>query len=481
MNNKNLVRNIKILVVFFAVCFMGIIAYLTYFNVAVAEKIKDDNTNKRVRIEEVNVIRGNICDSSGNVLVYSEKDKSGKQIRKYKNGPAYADITGYLSYVYGKTGIEDVYNDELLGKTFNYNAVAAFFRTLKEEFADNDKKGGNVCLTINSKTQEAGYKEFGNDKGAAAAIDPSTGEVIALISKPAFDPQNIDKNFSTYKDDKEGTPFVNRAVQGYYPPGSVFKIVTAASALENIDGIENQSFNCTGKLKIGNYILTEQGGAVHGKVNISRAFRLSCNYTFGTIGMKLGYDTLEKTAEKFMFNQKIDTADKSGALKIASGKITIDDKKSMALVAQDSIGQHGVTANPMSMALVTSAIANGGVIMEPYIVKQITDRYDVVLDTTKPQILSTATSSENAAKIKGYMVDTVKNGTGKNVKISGITVAGKTGSAENEKGEQTHSWFVAFAPAEKPRIAVAVIVENAGKGGGRAADIAREMIKAYLK
>jgi peptidoglycan glycosyltransferase len=481
MNDKNLVKNIKILVVFFSICFFGIISYLTYFNVAVAENIKNDNSNKRVRIDEIEVIRGSICDRDGNTLVYSEKDSKGNQKRKYKNASVYAHITGYLSYVYGRTGIEEAYNDELLGKTFNYNAVAAFFRTLKEEFTDNDKKGGNVWLTIDNKTQEAGYKTLGSDKGAAVAINPSTGEVLALVSKPSYDPQNIDSKFADYQKDTEGNPFVNRAVQGYYPPGSVFKIITAASALENINNITNQYFTCTGKLKIGDYKLTEHGGAVHGKVDIRDAFRLSCNYTFGSIGMKLGYDVLENTAEKFMFNNKIDTSDKAGALNIKAGKITIEDKKSSALLAQDAIGQHGVTANPMDMALVTSAIANNGVIMKPYIVKQITDRYNVVLDTTNNEILSTAVSSKTAEEIKKYMVDTVKNGTGKSARISGISVAGKTGSAENEKGEETHSWFVAFAPAEKPQIAVAVIVENAGKGGGRAAEIAREMIKAYLK
>lgn len=302
-----------------------------------------------------------------------------------------------------------------------------------------------------------------------------------MVSKPSFDPNEIDENFKDYSSDNIGVPLLNRAASGYYPPGSTFKIVTAAGALKYIDNIEKQNFNCNGKLKIGDYILNDYNNESHGILNIENAFKVSCNYTFGTLGIKLGYERLKNTAEDFLFNKEIPLNDEYDSIHIKSGKITTENIKSSALTAQDAIGQHGVTSNPMHMALVSCAIANDGTIMKPYIVKEIKDSYNNVLYEAKPSELKKAIDKEIADKIKNYMIKAVKSGTGTNAKIYGINVAGKTGTAQVEGNKQSHSWFVAFAPSDNPKIAVAVIVENGGVGGGRAATIAREIIKTYLK
>lgn len=479
MNTKKLIGNVKGLIAFFTICFLGIIAYITYFNVTKSDKIVRDVTNPRIRAEENKVLRGEILDSSGNPIAYSKREKDGKQKRVYNNGEAFAHVIGYSSYVYGKTGIELVYNDMLQGGA-NDDILGVFFRGLKENINKDEKKGHNVYLTIDKNAQMAAFKGLGNDQGAVAAINPKTGEVIALVSKPSYDPETIENDFDSLKNDT-GRPFINRASQGYYPPGSVFKIITTAAVLENKPELKKEVYNCTGKLSFGDYVLSCQGNKAHGRLKLEGAFRVSCNYAFGKLGISLGYDNLKKTAEAFMFNEKIKSADKYDALNMRSGQVKIDNKKYPALVAQDSIGQHGVSSNPLHMALVASAIVNDGVMMKPYIVKEVKDRYDVSVTKTSPQKLTDAVDKATADEIKKYMIEVVKSGTGRSARIPGITVGGKTGSAEHPESDKPHSWFVSFASSENKEIAVAVIVENGGKGGGRAAQIAKEVMKAYMK
>lgn len=479
MGNKDLVKNIKVLVIFFTICFISIIAYLTYFNIHVADKIINDTSNRRIRASENEILRGSILDRNGKVIAYSRRSADGSQIRLYNDDKQFAHVVGYFSYVYGKTGVELGYNNYLQGKQSGYNILGSIFKTIKETVNGDDKKGNDVYLTIDKDLQDTAYKALGNNKGAVVALDPSTGEILAMVSKPSFNLENIDNNFKKYNSDTDDTPLINRAANGYYPPGSTFKIITAASALENINSIENKVFDCNGKLKIGNYILRDDEGAAHGKISIERAFKVSCNYTFGSIGMLLGFDNLKNTAEDFMFNKNIKTNDDVNLLNIKEGTINTDNVKSKAITAQDAIGQNLVTANPMQMALVAGSIANYGVMMEPYLVKEIKDRYGMEIENKKPVVLTRAVSQNIADKIKSYMIEVVNAGTGTRAKINGITVAGKTGTAED--GKKTHSWFTCFAPADNPQIAVSVIVENGGYGGVKAAGIARQVLKEYLK
>ena len=480
MRNENVksVKSIKRLTVFFSVCLLSIVGYLTYFTLYKAAQVENNSTNPRISIAESEVLRGSILDRDGNAIAYSEGTPESQK-RLYTNGKAFAFITGYMSKTYGKTGIENAYNEALIGNTSSYDIFATFFRTLKEDLNEKDKLGANVVVTIDGDAQIAAYNAMKDYKGAVAAINPSTGEVLALVSTPTYEPGSIDDSFSKYSSDEENAPLVNRATSGYYPPGSVFKLVTASAALEGIGDIEQQQFVCDGGLKIGDYVLWDYGHTSHGKVDLKKGFGVSCNYTFGKIGTELGFSRLNSYAEKFMFNKTINSADDIDVLKIRSGSFTTSDRTSDALIAQNAIGQNGVTTNPMHMAMITGAIANGGVMMEPYIIKGITDRYGVELMTGSSEILSRPISAETADKVSNYMVYTVESGTGKAVQISGVTIGGKTGSAENSQGDVTHSWFVAFAPAENPEIAVAVVAENAGTGS-KAAKVARAVIKAYL-
>lgn len=480
MRDINLEKNIKKLVIFFSILLFSIIGYLSYFYLYDADKVIGDSSNQRIALYNNEILRGSILDRNGKTIASSARNSSGGQDRTYANGPAFAHITGYNSTKYDKTGIELAYNDILQGKNFLYNVFGGMTKSVIDDIKGKDKRGNDVCTTIDYDTQLAAYNGLGSDLGAVAAINPKTGEIIAMASTPSYDPKNIDSTFDTLRKDSSA-PFVNRAASGYYPPGSTFKMVTLSSALENHTVGVKDMFTCNGKLNIDDYVLRCEGNVAHGHINLETAFKWSCNITFGTIGMKLGFNNLKNTAEKFMFNKPIPTGDMVDSIKIKSGNVTISNEKNKALLAQDSIGQNGVTANPMQMALVTSAVANNGTIMKPYIIQQIKNRYGTVIDSAKPQKMSDAITPETASTVKDFMVETVKSGTGMSVRINGVTIGGKTGSAEDKKDKKTDSWFVAFAPADNPQIAVAVIVESAGMGGGRAASIARDVIKTYLK
>lgn len=466
--------NIKKVIVFFVMCFLSIITYLIYFNLYTADKIKYDSSNQRVIEEEKNTIRGMILDRYGEIL--AQTDKKGD--RKYTYGSSFGNVTGYISNKYGKSGVEAYYNNILLGREQFLGDIVDVFGILRQSVLGQKKIGDSVVLTIDSKLQNRIYNSFGDDKGAAVCINPKTGEILAMVSKPSVNPNKIDENFDEYSNDKEGKPFLNRAVQEYYPPGSVFKIVTAAAALENIEEIDSYVNSCDGVLKVGDKSIKDYKEEKHGRVNLKNAFKVSCNNTFAKIGLKLGYDTLKNEAEKFLFNREIYIKDPYAKIKIKQALYDFKERDEYS-VGISAIGQHEVKANPMTMALMTCAIANEGKIMQPYILDAIVSYKGNIKYKTKPEKLVDAIDLKTAETIKNYMILTVKEGTAKRARNS-IQIAAKTGTAENAIGKEPHSWFVAFAPANNPQIVVAVVVENGGAGSGRALDIAKDAILNYL-
>ncbi|SEF59823.1 Cell division protein FtsI/penicillin-binding protein 2 [Caloramator fervidus] len=475
MHDEKLIKNIKALIIFFTLIFLTIIGYLIYFNLYLSENIVKDPSNPRIRLSEEDVIRGSIMDRNGKTIAFSKKVKNN-QVRIYNDGEVFAHVVGYNSPVYGKTGIELLYNDALQGNTFYYNILGSIFRKFVQTI-EGEKRGSDVILTLDYELQKKAYRLLKDNKGALVVLNPKTGEILALVSKPSFDPEKVDKNFKVYKNDEMGNPFLNRAIQGYYPPGSTFKIVTLSAALENFNGIENKSFLCTGKLKIGDYILKDFNSEAHGRINLKKAFSKSCNFTFGSLGIELGYNNLLKEAEKFMFNKEINLED----LKLGKCQFNIEDKENKALLAQAAIGQHGVATNPLHMALVAATIANDGIMMKPYLVKEIKDEYGVVLYEKEPEILKRVIDKEIAKKVKEYMKDVVDKGTGVRAKLYNVDIAGKTGTAQLPNTDKTHAWFVGFAPLKDPKIAFAIIVEEGGTGGKKAAEIAKEIVKECLK
>lgn len=452
-------RIIHVLIVISAL-FLALLSYLLYFNMFQAEKVSTNPYNRRQWDDERYVTRGTIYDSNGLVLAETIEDEDGVSKRVYSQGRLYSHVIGYCSKVYGKSLLEMKYDAELLGKGD------------LDLFQGDKKKGFDLNLTIDNTLQKYAYEQMRGKRGALVALDPQTGKVLTMISLPDFEPdsESLETNWGDIVEN-EDSPLIARTIQGLYPPGSTYKIVTAAAAYEN--GMANRTFKDEGKFTVGNLTVENYGGKSYGEITLERAFQVSSNQVFCTIGFELGNEIIKEIADRFWIGKKVDFDLETAISKIEYKKMSDSDA---ALVA---IGQGQLLVTPMQMALVCSSVANGGKIMRPYLVESITKK-DTIIQTGKTKVLGQAISETCAAYITEQMIETVKQGTGKRAQINGIEVAGKTGTAENEK-EKDHAWFVGFAPAESPEIAIAVILENDGRSGGdSAAPIARNVIKKYL-
>ncbi len=451
--------------------FLILIVYITSVEILYRDEYSASNLNARTLAQEATIMRGSIYDRDGEVLAYSKID-GDVQKRYYPHIKLYSHVIGYSSKTYGKSFLEKTYNSHLLGDD-NINAVWNIANLLKGEMSE----GNDLHLTIDHDTQLRASNLMERYRGALVALNPQTGEILAMVSKPDFNPNEtyLHQSWSELNSN-ENSPFLNRATMGLYPPGSTFKMVT--TALMHQLGMEGETVQDEGKLIIGDYTLTNSGKAAHGETDIRKAFMRSSNVYFGTMGTKMKSDDFKKIASGLMFNKKLGID-----FPYSTGKFDTSGM-SEAERAITAIGQGKTLVSPLHLAMITGAFANGGVMMKPYIVSSVETPGRTAIMTTGTSVLSSAIPEETADFVKELMVDTVKSGTGTNARISGIDVGGKTGTAENEKTiedpDKTHALFVSFAPAENPQIAVAVILEHAGSGGSLAAPIAREVMRTYL-
>ncbi|MEG0134030.1 MAG: penicillin-binding transpeptidase domain-containing protein, partial [Clostridium sp.] len=399
---NNLQNNIKNVMIVFLLLFMGLISYISYNTLFKNQQALDSVYNKRTQAEKSKVLRGSIYDRDMNPLAVSTKTGEFSQTRQYTGGVAFSHVVGYNDVKYGASGIEKKFDKDLSNQTVS--SIKDIFSKKEKE----DKVGNNVITTLNTELQQKAFEVLGKRKGSVVAIDPKTGEVLAMVSKPSFDANTIQEDFDKLSND-ENRPFFNRAVSGLYPPGSVFKVITALSALENIPGVQDRTFSDKGKIDFNKtqYLENNKGVAL-GNINLRTAFTKSSNVVFGTLAMELGNATLRETAEKFFFNKDIP----SRTLTIDNSVFPEYNKEEVGNIAQSGIGQSGVLASPIEMALVASAIANNGVMMEPNIVKEVTNPEGKVIKTYEPKEAATVTTPENAAILKEYMKAVVNEGTG---------------------------------------------------------------------
>lgn len=454
--------NKKIIRVLVVVCamFLSLVTYLLYFNMFKAEEVATNPYNKRQWEDEKFVKRGNIFDRDGVLL--AETEVSGdERIRKYPKGRLYSHVIGYCSRTYGKSQLEMNYDKQLLGQ----GDIAISFNELRS--------GYDLNLTIDDGLQQYAYDQLDGREGAVVALEPKTGKVLAMVSYPDFDPSaaSLEKNWNSIVE-REDAPLLARATQGLYPPGSTYKIATAAAAYET--GRMTETFQDNGKFERDGLTVDNYGKASYGEIDLKRAFEVSSNHAFCTLGYEMGPEKVLEEAEAFGVN-------KSFGFDLPVNKSQIQYKKMTgADAALVSIGQGQLLMTPLHVAMMGAAIANEGKMMQPYLVDTISTASGLILSSTKPAALYDVMSASCAAYLDELMQGVVKNGTGKSSQISGITVAGKTGTAENETS-QDHAWFVGYAPAEDPQIAVAVLLEyDGGAGGANAGPIARNIIKKYL-
>lgn len=471
--------NIKKVMMVFLILLITLISYITYSYMFRSEKILDSTFNRRTSAERNKVLRGTIYDKDMNALTKSTKTGETSQKLEYLKGPVFAHAIGYMDTVYNLAGLEKKYDKELMGAGDTAIPKFVFFSKDTEE-----KVGNGLRTTLDLKLQNKAYELLKNTecKGAVVAMNPKTGEILAMVSNPSYDPNNLEENMKSLNADKEGTPLLNRATSGLYPPGSVFKTVPAISALENITNVYNKGYQDNGKLVVnGTQLLTNYDGEVLGNLNFKSAYEHSSNVFFGSLGIDLGNKALKETAEKFYFNKNIP----SEGLTIENSIFPSYKSYEKGNIAQSAIGQAGVLVTPMQMALVASTVANDGIMMQPMLVKEILDSKGKSLKKIEPKQLGEVTSKENASTMKDLMRGVVTEGTGGNAAVSGIEVSGKTGTADHKADASAqkgaHSWFTGFAPYDNPEIVISVIVEEGGVGGKKAAQVTRDLIESYLK
>ena len=504
-------RPIRNLAVACLVLFLALIAnasYLQFFKADDLTSLAKYPRNTRVAEEAFSAPRGDILVNGQAIASSKPSDDKFKFQRVYKNGPQYSHVVGYFGR--GRIGgIEASMNDFLTGE-----APELFVNRVGDLLTNKPPAGGNVVLTLDAKAQKAAYQGLQalgkNVRAAAVAIEPSTGKILAMVSNPGFDPSAIashdfDKASATYARLLENAlaPFNNRAIEERVPPGSTFKLVTAAAALSSgdytpdtkVDGRARLDFRDS-TVDMVNHTGTSCGG---NEITLTRALEVSCNVAFSSVGLDVGADALRRQAEKFGFNRKdpyfTDLNDQQ-TFQVPSVFPNLPSNV-QAQLGQSSIGQFEVAATPLEMAMVGAGIANGGKVMKPYLVSEIRSSDLDVVKSFDKQELSQAVSSSVASQLTDMMVSVVDNGTATNARIPGVSVAGKTGTAQIGQGKAPYAWFVSFAPAKAPEVAVAVVVLDTadvlGKGcggdpecpggvsgNGIAAPIARSVMEAVL-
>jgi cell division protein FtsI/penicillin-binding protein 2 len=451
-----------------------------------ADELTNRAENRRIRIERYAHERGNIIVDGKAVTGSVEANGSDFRYKRvWKDGPLWAPVTGYSSQAFDSSQLENLEDGILTG-----NDDQLFFNRTLSMFTGEKKQGGNVVTTLNGAAQKAAFKGLGDKKGAVVALDPQTGAILALASTPSYDPSvfagNSDKDSAAREKllkDKD-KPMLNRALRETYPPGSTFKVVTAAAALENglyddIDAKTESPLPWT--LPQTTVPLQNEGNIPCENASLREALRVSCNSVFGKMSDDLGNKKMIEQTDKFGFNKEVFTPVRADA------SIYPEDNKPQNAMA--GIGQASNRTTPLQMAMVASAIANDGKLMQPYMVakRQAPNLDDVY--TAEPEELSRALSGENAQKVQQMMETVVKDGTGTRAQIPGVTVGGKTGTAQHglNNSEKPYAWFISYAKTDNGSpVAVAVVVEdgNANRddisGGGLAAPIARDVMKAVI-
>ena len=461
-------KKIIFVLVIMSVLFLSIFVYLTYFTLFQADGLVSSNYNRRLWEKEESVLRGSIFDRRGTVLAESEKSSEGGQKRIYPYGSLYTHVIGYNTRSYGKTNLELSYNDYLL-KTESLTEIIQYGMDDAEL-----KKGSDLITTLDHRLMAEARDAMNGRNGAVVALNPKTGEVLCLYSGPSFDP-NEDALVKNWPDlsMRDDSPFLARATQGLYAPGSTFKIAVTAAALEH--GYGGYTVDDGGSTKIDGRVFRNAGGTGYGNIGLGGGFKYSSNVFFSHLGVELGAGTLKKAAEDFMVTKQIPFD-----MPTSFSEWGYDSMEKTELAAV-GIGQGKLLTTPLNMAMVAAAIANNGVMMKPYLVQRVSSPNGVSVYEASPEVLTRVCTASTAAEITGFMLDCVESGTGANARIRGIEVCGKTGTAQNEREGKDHAWFVGFAPKDDPQIAVAVFQEYSGSSGGAAcAPIAKRIIREWL-
>ncbi len=443
--------------------------YFVYFQVSESEIFINSPYNKRQDLFAKKVVRGEILSSDGYVLAQTVTDDSGKETREYPYENMFAHVVGFATN--GKAGIESTANFNLLrSHTF-------FLEKIVNGLQGEKNVGDNVVTTLNYNLQQTAYQALGNYDGAAVVLEASTGKVLAMVSKPDYDPNKIAENWEklTAKD-SDSTVLLNRATQGLYPPGSVFKIFTTLEYVHENPDYEAYSFDCNGSLTSDGSVIHCYNNKRHRTESLSDSFANSCNASYASIGLSLDADQFETLCEGLLFNKDLPVKFES-----SKSSFALSDDAGDSIRMETAIGQGKTLVTPMHMAMIASAIANDGMLMNPYVIDHTENYEGIEVDRYEPVEYGQILSEQDTEVLQSFMEQVVQEGTGTKLKGRSYTAAGKTGTAEfSTSSDSAHSWFVGYADREDMEdIAVAVIVEDSGAGSEYAVPVAKKIFDAY--
>lgn len=471
-NRKKGVKNreIRIVTWFFSLLMLAVMWNIVSFVKNDSEEAINNSYNPRQELLASQNYRGNIYSKDGDVLAATVVAQDGTENRVYPYQNLFAHVVGYSTK--GRTGIEASENMNMI------YSHASLSNKIQNELNETKNYGDNVITTLDVNLQKVAYDALGVYSGAVIVSEPSTGKILAMVSKPDFDPNEIVSLWDSLVEDEDSTVLLNRATQGLYPPGSTFKIVTSLAYYRQMKGdVSGYSFTCNGRFTKDGSTINCYHGSKHGSEDFTKSFAKSCNSSFANIGLQIDRDVFNETCSDLLLGRELQTS-----LVYSKSSAVLNETDSDSDIMQMAIGQGRTQMTPLSLHMITAAVANGGTAMTPYVVDRVESVTGSVVKKTSPHKEAQMMTAEEAAFLKNLMAEVVTSGTG--TKLSGLpyTAAGKTGSAEyNSNKGDSHAWFTGFAPVEDPKVCVTVIVESAGSGGDYAVPIVRRIMNAYFE
>lgn len=457
--------------IFFAAIFIFMIGYYMYFIVVDSQDVVNNSYNKRIDAQSDTVVRGTIYSRSGKELAYTDTNGTENDLsddtRVYPYGKTFAHAIGITTH--GKYGLEKLCNFDLL------STQSSAFQKIIDDFTDTVQRGCDVHTTLSVSTQKAAYDSLGDHKGAVFVMDPDTGKIYAMASKPSYDPGTIDDIWDEITNDPEDSRLLNRATQGKYIPGSIFKVVTTLEYMRENKNYQKFDYYCNGKADFKNFSIKCFDGHSHYSENLKDAFAYSCNSAFSTIGNKLNVTKWGETAKDLLFNSKLPLE-----MDYNQSTFTLDETSSQFDITQTSIGQGKTTVTPAHMAMIASAIANDGVLMKPYIVDYVENSNGTIVRQTEQTEYKRLMTEDEADQLRKYMSAVCDYGTGKIMSGRAYNAYGKTGTAEIDKDDHVNSWFMGYAKKGKKKVAIAVVIENMTEGSDSAVNCAKKIFDAFF-
>lgn len=449
--------------------FMLLAGYLIYFNAFVGPEVINNSYNKRIDNLSTKVVRGDIVSNDGSILASTTTDEQGNETRVYPYGSIFSHVVGLASH--GKSGIEKLCNFYLLSPSSNV------VEQIYNDVSSTKEDGDNVVTTLDVSLQQTASNALGDNKGAVVVMEPSTGKILAMVSKPDYDPNDADTSMNEWISyDSEDSVLLNRATQGLYPPGSTFKILTAIEFVRENPDYNSFHYDCSGSTTTkGASTIHCFNETVHGSEDLNRAFANSCNSAFATIGQTLNIQNYRSLCESFLFNNDLPLG-----IEYNKSSFKLDTNSNVSEVMETSIGQGRTQITPIHNLMIAATIANNGVMMQPYLVDKIVTTDNGVVQQYNPTEYKTLMTAEESQRLTGYMRSVVTMGTGSSFKNASYNAVGKTGSAQYDNSENYHSWFVGFAPQENPQIAISVILEGGYKNVASAQAVAKKVLDEYF-